>query len=468
MPQPISNLAQSSSSSGLLPLSPFLGAGNSNTQLTSTPSTGISTPKPNVSPTAPSYGILGTPGSTTTNTAATPNLGGLLSSYAPTSSYAPASGSLNATPGQGYQQYEAAQGFPQGASTQTTPQNTPNQGLGTGGGAAPAGMSYNGQGQLVATSSLPSGTAPQTFNTNPYNATAPAYSGTVGALAGTASQPSAAFTQAQNTAQTALQQLEASQSNEANANAANQSNPIPLEFQQGRGQVLQNQYNAQQQALANEYQGAVGLEGAATSQQGTQQSGLAGAAGLSAPQPANALGTYNPTTGQYEQYGGGTGGGAAAAGGVQTQVQQGAAVQSMEGIYQQAQGLASTLTQAINQSGYNPAQGVGPANTYANGVNDWLQKNSGNPQYQNVANLVSEVANKYAAILNQSGGTPTSVSQVQQQIINGLASGQQIEQVLGSLATNAQTSINALQSASQNNANNGTTGNSNTNSQYSW
>jgi hypothetical protein len=93
-------------------------------------------------------------------------------------------------------------------------------------------------------------------------------------------------------------------------------------------------------------------------------------------------------------------------------------------------------------------------------VNQWLQKNSGSPQYQNVANLISEVANKYAAILNQSGGTPTSVSQVQQQIINGLASGTQIKDILANLDTNAQTSINALKSASQTNAAQGSSGSS--------
>jgi hypothetical protein len=317
-------------------------------------------------------------------------------------------------------------------------------------GYAGVGNSYNGAGQIVPTSSIPTG---QTSNQAPST-----YPGLVTSLATTASQPSAAFTADQQQALVANQALAQSKLNESQALSDNSTNEIPLEAMEGRGAVIQNQYLSQQNALADELQGAGTLEQAATGQQGTQQSGLAAASGLAQPQPANALGTYNPVTGQYEQYGGAAGGGAATAGGVNTQISQGAAVQNMTGIFSQAQGLASTLSGVIKSSGYNPND-LGAATTYANGINQWLQGKSGNPQYQNAANLISEVANKYAAILNQSGGTPTSVSQVQSQIINGLASGQQIETVLGNLAMNAQTSIDALKGASQNNAN--ATGNTN-------
>lgn len=365
--------------------------------------------------------------------------------------------SLNAIPGETYAQYEARVG-----GQSSTPQSTVSQ-------------SNNGSGSGV------------------YSNPAPSFSGLVGGLANTSSGPTQNFTQNNNTSQqaqtglinsvptnsanveNATNNLQALENNYADQNSIIGNSPIGLSEQGGEQGILNSQYasklsnaqgaltnaltgNAQTQTAYNEAGGLANSAASnATAQQGTQQSGQASAAGLAQPQPANALGTYNPTTGQYEQYGGGQGGGAAEAGAVGTQVQQGAAVQSMTGIYNQAQGLSSSLTQAINSSGYNPASGVGPATTYANGVNQWLQTNSGNPQYQNVANLISEVANKYAAILNQSGGTPTSVSQVQQQIINGLASGQQIEQVLGSLSQNAQTSINALNNSSQTNSAAGTT-----------
>ena len=156
------------------------------------------------------------------------------------------------------------------------------------------------------------------------------------------------------------------------------------------------------------------------------------------------------TTG-YAQGAGSTAGGAATAGAVGSQMQQGAAVQTLTGTLNQANTLAGTLSGVINSAGYNP-NNLGVASSFANGVNQWLQNQSGSPQYQNAANLIGEIASKYANILQQSGGTPTSVTQIQSQIINGLASGQNIETMISNLAQNAQESINALGSSSQNNA----------------
>ena len=345
-----------------------------------------------------------------------------------------------------------------------TGSTTASSGAGTGGGAAPTGMEYNAQGQLVP---ITTGSPGTTFNTNSYNATAPTYAGLVGGLTGMASQPTTAYTNAQNQYNQAAQQLAALQTQEAQQNANIQGSRTNLAEAGGETGIMQNLAAGSQAALTGEMTAEQAAMQNATAQQATQQSGLTAAGNLTAPQAANPYGTYSPTTLQYSQYGGGTGGGAATAGGVQAQVAQGAAVQNMQGILSQAQGLSSTLSDAITSSGYNPND-LSVATTFANGVNQWLQKNSGNPQYQNVANLISEVANKYAAILNQSGGTPTSVSQVQQQIINGLASGQQIQAILGNLDTNAQTSIKALQSASQTNSAGTTNGTTDTSNIYSW
>jgi hypothetical protein len=279
-------------------------------------------------------------------------------------------------------------------------------------------------------------------------------------LASTAATSSPQYQAAQQTYQQAAQQLATLQQQAGAQNTAILGGRTGAQEAGGEQGLLQNYLASQEAPLTGQEQAAAASMAAATGQQGTQQSGLAAAGGLSSPQTSNPYGTFNPLNPtQYTGYGGGTtGSGAAAAGGVQSQVQQGSAVQTMTGIYQQAQSLSSNLTDAINQAGYNPSVpgGLAIGQSLASGVTQWLKTQSGDPQYQNVANLISEVASKYANILQQSGGTPTSVSQVQNQIINGLASGQQIQTVLQSLATNAQSSINALKNASGTNANEST------------
>lgn len=200
-------------------------------------------------------------------------------------------------------------------------------------GKAPAGMEYNGQGQLVPISNQP------TFN------------GAINSLATTASQPNQAYNQDQGLAQSAAQALlssggqqseaykQATQSYQDTLNKYNQvvqqeaqalgigsgaGSPIPLEFVQGRQQVLQGQYanelagyggvvsgaasalNAantqqgiQQQGLTSAGGVANTAAGLATGQQGTQQSGLAAAGGLVKPELGGYANQYfNPMTQQ--------------------------------------------------------------------------------------------------------------------------------------------------------------------------
>lgn len=78
--------------------------------------------------------------------------------------------------------------------------------------------------------------------------------------------------------------------NEARGLAANAENPIPLEFQQGRGQIQQSQYAQEQAALGAAYQGAVQQQNAANVQQNTQQSGLVSAGGLANTQQQQQIG----------------------------------------------------------------------------------------------------------------------------------------------------------------------------------
>lgn len=91
--------------------------------------------------------------------------------------------------------------------------------------------------------------------------------------------PSADYLAQQARANAYNDALQQSRTNEAHGLANNALNPIPLEFQQGRAQVLQSQYGQEQSALGAAYQGASNLQNAANTQQGLQQTGLANAAG---------------------------------------------------------------------------------------------------------------------------------------------------------------------------------------------
>lgn len=126
-------------------------------------------------------------------------------------------------------------------------------------------------------------------------------------LVNQSSQPSAGYTNAVNQAENYNNQLTQSRTNEANSLAGISNEAIPLNFQQGRSQVLQSQYAAQQAALGAGFQGASTLTGAANTQQGLQQAGLTSAAGLTQPVQVPYSNQYiNPVTGQ--PVGGGTAG----------------------------------------------------------------------------------------------------------------------------------------------------------------
>ncbi len=121
-------------------------------------------------------------------------------------------------------------------------------------------------------------------------------------------QPTSDYTQAMQQAEEYNRQLGESRTNEANALAANATNPIPLEFQQGRGNISQNQYLAQQNALASQFTGATNLLNAANTQQGLQQGAATSAAGIGTAQQGlaqtgldMAAGFAQPQLGGYGQ-----------------------------------------------------------------------------------------------------------------------------------------------------------------------
>lgn len=345
-----------------------------------------------------------------------------------------------------------------------TPQTTPqfNQtgtsaGAGTGGGQAPTGYSYNGSGQLVPTSSISqtqgAGGSPVTdlnASGNPNTATGSTFNNDVGTESQIASQPSAAFTQAQQTAQQALADLNTSKQNEANSLALNSENPIPLEFQQGRGQILQNQYTQQQEALASEYQGAAALEGAGTAQQTAQQNGLQGAAGLVAPQPGQnpVSQTYNPATGQYSglaaNSAGGAGGSAQAAlaniGTIEGAESAGAAQVPLEQALAAGTGAAQNITSYLNQ---NPDLNSSTLNL-GNLASQWASgqySGADAAKYQTLGNYLTTFATQMAPLLAPGGTATDAARALQQSLVNGSANNQTIQQVLAQLTSEAQATL---------------------------
>lgn len=242
---------------------------------------------------------------------------------------------------------------PQTAPTATTPASAaikpaPTQPLASSAIASPAAATYKGVSitpgtdQQVASqiatidggqkTAAPTATTGTTASMTP-PATPPAttYSGLVGGLASNTASNAAspagqlAATGATNPGtsgqaytdyQTAVQNLADLKSKIAAQEGAQASQPIPLQFQQGRQQAEQNQYAAQldaaqqavvqaQQGLGYQIQGTQVQQTGLNEAGGLQNSALSSAASSAQPSPASfGQTTFNPLTGNYEGSGG--------------------------------------------------------------------------------------------------------------------------------------------------------------------
>lgn len=127
----------------------------------------------------------------------------------------------------------------------------------------------------------------------------------ISSLANRYAQPSAAVLGAQERYGKAVDTQQKLKSDIAEQTGAIESDPIPLEFQQGRKQALSRQYASQLeagQAAINEQQQAIQL---GLNQQQLEQQALQTAAGLTQPQ-VTAFGqtVFNPATGTFDGGGG--------------------------------------------------------------------------------------------------------------------------------------------------------------------
>lgn len=230
---------------------------------------------------------------------------------------------------------------------------------------------------------------------------------------------------------------------------------LPLEFVQGREQVLGRQYASQesaaQQALNNALtargQTISGLQqagGLAYQGQGLQQQGLQQAAGLAQPQ----LGAYGQNYYQPLQAGqGGSspyGTGPEAAANVSSIQDQTKLVNDWSASRQSAVNIGNQLTSFLSTHNVNPAD--------FNQVNRFLQTLAGNtssPEYKQFYNLVTDLANTYAPVLGQGDASNYKV-QLAQSLLDGSASGKTLPQILQGLDQQAQAKILGVQQNIQN------------------
>lgn len=134
----------------------------------------------------------------------------------------------------------------------------------------------------------------------------------VNKLADMSNQPGAAYSDAQRNYQGAVQDLKNFDLRTNQAVSGEYQKAIPLNFQQGRAQVIQNQAASDRAALGSAVTGASNALGAANTQQDMQQNALGTAIGAGAPQ-AQTPGTsvWDPISGTWKNQfiGGDQGGG---------------------------------------------------------------------------------------------------------------------------------------------------------------
>lgn len=250
----------------------------------------------------------------------------------------------------------------------------------------------------------------------PNNQIATQSAGALQTLAGNNPATSGVALGSYNQAVTNKQQFE---SNLSDQYANNASNPIPLEFQQGRAQVIQQanaQKEAQLQQAINEQQAAIGYQisgqqtqnagysaagGLANSNQGLAQGALGTAAGLSAPRQ-NGYVLIDSLTGQPV---GGNGATSAINQGAQYDAQYQGALgnatdqQAISG----AKNNIASLTQLINNAGLNNS-GI----NIQNATVQQLQKNLSNSDYATLQNSLQAIN----AALSKVTGTPIDIAQL--------------------------------------------------------
>lgn len=264
----------------------------------------------------------------------------------------------------------------------------------------------------VPSSKFPAGAQPVNSPFTPANTSL----GNVSALvANMASQPSAAFTSAQNQYLQANQELAALREQEAQQNQNILGGRTNLAEAGGEQGLLQNLAAGREAALTGQMSAAQAAAQSATQQEATQLAALNQAAGLVSPVPAPALGLVSPSTGQLFPYGGGTPGqGIATAGQTLGNLQNATQFQTnMLPNYNAAVNVANHFMNWLDTPG---DQGGGKSiNSWAGDLNlghqlqAWVTSgNFSNPQYPELNTFLNDFGNKISAVVGAAGGDITN------------------------------------------------------------
>lgn len=212
---------------------------------------------------------------------------------------------------------------------------------------------------------------------------------------------------------------------------------------EGNSAVIAQTAAQQQSALAAGESAALQGTGQQLTAEQQAASGLNTAAGQIAPQ----LGQKG-TQEYYSPLDGSSGGGSSAFSGGVAQGQQalGAQYAQMNAANQAAKSVSGTITNYLSA---NPD--LNPSNaTAANSLLQWAQgKQLGDARYQTLYGYLNDYTAKIATVLGVGGDTTNLKTEIAQSMVNGLAQGQSIIQVMNNINAQADASLSSIASAGQ-------------------
>lgn len=288
---------------------------------------------------------------------------------------------------------------------------------------------------------------------SPFQVNGGLYGQLITSLANRSTQPGQPYTDAMGSYQKAVDNLSTFRKNLATAQGNIETTPIPLEFQQGRSQVLAKQAAGQEAALQSAVSEKANVLGAANTQQGLLQQALQQAAAGAAPTqvtPGNYLasplqgGAMSASEGQQQGFQAARDWNIAQQNILQGRTYQGQA-QDISNSLQLLQTIRPQLTSFMNEAGLNPAtapilnQQINKIDAQANPV-----------AYRTMAALVAESRSFVQQMLQAQGGmTPTDAGNLVSTYDFGQLTPAQLSLFLQNMEVAGNLRLSQAQSASQ-------------------